>query len=155
VLKRFLEVEALREAIGAGGWTLVGLGQGDPRALKSWGRLNKWPGALYTDQDQPKLPAFVMLGANFKMPQAPCSRLCKDFCFGLCSAIATVWCSCPPKFDLQRGAAKANVIVQAGVIALDYGDTVFQQHVKYITDNLPAADLTVALKAATPAAPVT
>ena len=112
MLRAFIDNEQLQKALFAGGWKLVGIGQGNIKALRSWGRLNRWPGLLYADQQQPDLPVFAALGANFKGDPVPCSRTCTDALVGTCHGISVVWGKCPPRTDLTAGVAKSNFEVR-------------------------------------------
>lgn len=147
MLREFLDNAPLQKALSDGGWKLVGIGQGELKALRSWGRLNRWPGALYADQQQPELPAFAVLGANFQGDPVSCGKLCKDAVLGCCHGVSVVWCTCPPRTDLTAGVANNNFTVQGGVLAFDAASTpFFQHHVGQIDTPLPAEELRAALE---------
>lgn len=135
------------EVLKAGGWKLIGIGQGELKALKSFARLNDWPGEFYSDMDQPKLPAFAALGANFKGDPTSCARLIKDTFVGCYFGIEVVWCrGCPPNTDLTASVQKNNFLVQSGIVAMDGGTTVFNQQQRAIDTPLPAEALVTALE---------
>jgi len=153
-MRAFIDDVPLQKALSGGGWQLVGIGQGDIRALRAWGRLNRWPGALYADQKQPDLPAFAALGANFKGDAVPCSRLCADALLGCCHGVSLVWCTCPPRTAITAGVAKSNFEVQGGVLAFDKAPAAFfQQHSGRIDTPLATDALRVALESRTQAPP--
>lgn len=135
----------------AGGFALVGIGQGDPRALKSWARLNKWPGAFYSDTAVPHLPAYVALGARFEGTQKTCCKVTEESLVGSAHGLNVVFCQgCPPNLDLIRAGTplNANVLVQSGVLCFDGGVQIFHHHSPDIDIPLPAAALTLALQQA-------
>jgi hypothetical protein len=140
----------LQEALASSGFKLVGIGQGNLKALKSWARLNKWPGELYSDMDQPKLPAFAALGAVFKPDPTPCSKTCWRALLGTAFGISVVWCrGCPPSTDLTAGVASNNFLVQAGVVCFgEAGSVLLSRHMRDISTPLPAEEVAEVLRLA-------
>jgi hypothetical protein len=147
VLRAFLDDARLRAALEASGYELVGIGQGELKALRSWGRLNKWPGALYSDTDQPRLPAFAALGATFRPEPAPCAKTCARALVGTWFALSMILCrGCPPNLDLVSGFARNNVLVQSGVFVFNAaGELVLQEAMRDTDTPLPAAAVAEAL----------
>ena len=107
--------------------------------MKSWAKLQKFPGKIYSDKNQPNLPAFAALGANFKGKPQTCCRVARDAMVGTVHALNLVVCGC--HFELTAGVTKQNVLVQAGVIALDDGRVVFKQMQESIDQPLPTKEL--------------
>ena len=134
-------------ALGDGGWKLVGIGQGDLKALKGWAKLVKFSGTLYADQAQPELPAFKALEGRYAdLAAAGCGHVCKESCIGSGYALFRLCCQC--NCELARGAGSTNYKVMGGVIALDGGRTVFRQVLEHEDAPMPAQELIGALRAA-------
>ena len=85
-----MDREDLLERLRNGGWELVGIGQGDFRALRTFGRMTKFPGTLYTDLDQPTLPAYRALGA-LGGGKDSCGFICEQIFKGTALGIKRVW----------------------------------------------------------------
>ena len=136
------------EAINSGGWSLVGIGQGELKAFRSWARLLKVPATirLYSDMTQPSLPAFAHLGANFRGERIGCGKLTVRTIKGTIFALRMLARS--RSLDLTAGLAKNNVFVNAGIVALDQDGThVFRHMQSDVLSPLPSASLASALKA--------
>jgi hypothetical protein len=132
------------QALVENGWSLVGIGQGQLKALKSWGRMNKFPGTLYSDLEQPSLPAYAALGARFKGNPQSCLSTFRQAVLGTLHGLRVVVIN--GHFDLTSGVAKSNFLVQGGVIAFDGGREVFSQMMGQIDEPLPATALCEALR---------
>ena len=145
MLRAFADDAQLQTALNDAGFELIGIGQGNLKALKGWGKLNRWPlGKLYSDFEQPSLPAFAALGANFRGKPTTCCKVAKDALKGTLHGLRVVVGGC--HFELTTGVAKNNVLVQAGIVAFnDDGKVIFKQMQESIDQPLPADELRAAI----------
>ena len=105
----------LSVALAAGGWNVIGLGQGDFRALRSFGRMSKFQGQLVTDAE-PKLPAYQLLGAVEKGKDG-CSFACEQAFIGLYHGLKKVVFE--GRTDLTAGLTKQNFVIQGGCLLVN------------------------------------
>ena len=108
--------EELNAALAAGGWNVIGLGQGDFRGLRSFGRMSKFQGQLVTDLAQPKLPAYQLLGAVDKGKDG-CRFACAQAFVGAYHGLKKVVFE--GRTDLTAGLTKQNFVIQGGCLLID------------------------------------
>ena len=135
----------LSVALAAGGWNVIGLGQGDFRALRSFGHMSKFQGQLVTDAE-PKLPAYQLLGAVEKGKDG-CSFACEQAFIGLYHGLKKVVFE--GRTDLTAGLTKQNFVIQGGCLLVNEDcKPVFQHMFTRTAERWPIEQLLRAVEAA-------
>ena len=98
--------------------------------------------------DQPALPAFEALGANFKGKRQNCCKVTADAILGTFHALRVVIAQ--GHFELTAGVTRQNFLVNAGVVAFDAGRVVYKYMQDSIDQLLPAEALRAAIQQVEP-----
>ena len=140
MLRAFADDAQLQTALNDAGFELIGIGQGNLKALKGWGKLNRWPlGKLYSDFEQPSLPAFAALGANFRGKPTTCCKVAKDALKGTLHGLRVVVGGCRTKSQQMRThyPCIAHTCFWWGVFAPSIMMTVIEIVIRAIPPSIP------------------